>query len=416
MDSAMEEKPLMSPKSSPNNHAINSQSVPFSEDNDTVDQYSEPTWRRKYAYIFFPIEVIVFLFMFGVYFQMQVYQQYYFKRVFEDVISNWTNVSQLNYSVNDMCLDQDLVVNLTSPDAFVEGQRKLNTFSMLNTISYLLPSILVSPFIGTVSDQIGRKPAIFFVFVGQLIAAVVGPIIVYLKLNMLLFFIGSFSTGLFGGFGMILSSSFAYVTDVTPKKWLTVRMAVLEASIFVATAVSSASAGTWIQQTNCSFKPQVWLILATVACGMFYALIIPESLPKDQLIKKVSDYKCDVSRLTRGFKLFFGPSYIGLGLFKVWIIVGVTVVAMINETGSSEISSYFLHNKPLQWNYDLIGIYMAVSSVSHLIGLVIILPILVLLRVPDSVISMVGVVVSCGMFVYIAVLENTWEMFIGAYT
>ncbi len=399
--------------------SINSSSSPPPDDcdhgNDSILAHSSSraSWWRIYSFFFFPVEWVTFLFLFGVYFQMQIYQQYYFQRVFEGIISNWTNVSQLNYSIDNMCLNQDKIVNLTSPESFVKGQKEINNFSMMTTIAYLLPSILVSPLIGTLSDQIGRKPAMVFVFIGQLISAVLGPFIVYFKLSMFYFFIGSVATGLCGGFGIVMSSSFAYVTDITPREWLTVRMAFLEASIFVATAISSASADTWIQKTNCTFKPQVWVVIATTLLGIVFSLMIPESLPKKQQIKRISEFKSGFNRLCHGFKLFFCPSYIGINLWKVWIIVLITVLGMINETGSSEISSYFLHNKPLQWNYSEIGLYLAVSSVSHLLALVVILPILVLLKFSDSLICLIGVLVSCGMCIFIALLDTTVEMFIG---
>ena len=391
-----------------------SKSINTTDDHDGVasQKKNSGAWMeqwRKISFFIFPIEIVVFLFMFGVYFQMQVFQQFYFQRIFREMIIDWTNDSQLNHS----CLYQDLIVNLTSAESFVEGQKKVNLFSMLTTVIYLVPSILVSPLIGSLSDQLGRKLSIQFIFVGQIISAVVGTVVVYLDLNMLFLLIGSFATGICGGFGIMLGSSFSYITDITSKKWLTIRMGLLEASIFVATAVSSASSDSWIQKTDCIFKPQVWVVLATVTTGFLYALVLPESLGKDLQIKSIFEFKCGLGRLTRGFKLFFWPSYIGSNLWKLWIAVVVMDLAMINETGITEISSYFLHNKPLQWTYDQIGGYLALTSVSHLLALVIILPIFVLLKFPDSLISLIGVIVSCCMSVYTALLVKTWEMYTG---
>lgn len=368
---------------------------------------------RKISFFVLPVEIVVFLFMFGVYFQMQVYQQYYYQRVFRTIVSNWTNLSDLNYSIYDTCLTQDTIVNLTSSDLFVNGQKSINIYSMLTTITFLLPSILVSPFIGTLSDQVGRKPAMLLVFGGQILSAILGVCIVYFELSIFCFLATAFITGVSGGFGMMMSSSFAYVTDITPKKWLTVRMATLEASIFVGTGISSAFADNWIQKTNCSFKDQVWLILGVQICGFIVSQLIPESLSKKKMVQSFTQIKLGFHRIARGFKLFFWKSYIGSNIWKIWAIVLVVVLAMINETGNSEIIGYFLYNKPLQWNYGLIGDYLFVSSGSHLLALLIILPILVLLKFPDSLIAIIGVVVSCGMNVYIALLNTTAEMFSG---
>lgn len=368
---------------------------------------------RTISFFVLPVEIGVFLFMFGVYFQMQVYQQYYYQRIFRSIIANWTNVSDLNFSIYDICLSQDQIVNLTSPDTFVTGQKHINIYSMLTTIAFLLPSIMISPLIGTLSDQVGRKPAMLLVFGGQILSGILGVCIVYFDLHMLCFLATSFITGISGGFGMMMSSSFAYVTDITPKKFLTVRMAAVEASIFVGTGISSAISDMWIEKTHCTFKAQVWLILAVQICGFIFSLLIRESLSKENMVESFTKIKWGFHRIAKGFKLFFWPSYIGINLWKVWVVVIVIVLAMINETGSSEITGYFLYNKPLQWSIGEVGRYLLVSSFSHLLALLFLLPLLVLLKFSDPLISMIGVIVSCVMNVYIALLTTTWEMFSG---
>ena len=371
------------------------------------------SWKTVRLFIF-PVEVVNFLFMFGVYFQMQLYQQYYFQRIFRTIIED-DNVTELNISMDHICLYQSLIENLTSSQSFVKGQRMVNDFGMITVIIYLLPSIVVSVFAGPLSDRYGRKPVMISVFIGQLIAGVSGIVIVYLELNMYYFVIGAFTTGISGGFGVILGAAFAYISDVTPKKWLTIRMGIVEASIFVATATSSAAADKWIQQTNCTFRPQVWVVLLVVLMGLIYTIIIPESLSKESRVKNMSKSKKGFKSLATGVKIFFWKSYLGINMWKLWIVLIVMVLIMINQTGLTEIINYFLHNKPLEWEYGTIGIYMAVTSISHLVALIFLLPILVLIKLPDSVIILIGVCVSCGMYVFVALLTESWEMFVGEF-
>ena len=374
------------------------------------------SWKHLKLFIF-PVEIVSFLFLFGMYFEMQLYQQYYFQRIFRTIIKdNVTNMSELNISIDHICLNQSLIENLTSSESFIKGQKMVNDFSMITVIIFLLPSIVVSLFAGPLSDRYGRKPVIASVFIGQLIAAVCIVLIVYLELNMLYFFIGAFAMGISGGVGVMMGATFSYITDVTPEKWLTIRMGIVEASIFVSTATSSAAADKWIQLTNCTFRPQVWVVIAAVVLGLIYTIIIPESLSKESRVKNMSKSKKGLKSLAIGVKIFFWKSYLGINVWKLWIVLIVMVLIMINQNGITEIIAYFLHNKPLEWDYGLIGTYIALSSVSHLVALIFLLPILVLIKLPDSVIILIGVCVSCGMYVFAALLTESWEMFVGEFT
>lgn len=366
----------------------------------------------------FPVELCSFLFLFVVYFQMQVYQQYYFQRVMKQSISDYySNMSdELNISLalDDVCLNQDQIVNLTNNETFVNGQKKVNIISMITTLVSLVPSIVTSLLVAPLSDRFGRKPILVLVFIGQTIGAAIGVLIVELKLSMYVFLVSAFSTGICGGFGVIMATVFAYITDVTPKRWLTIRMGILEASIFVGTATSSAASDKWIEKMNCDFRPMVWFILVIVALGFLYSIVIPESLTKEVKIKNKGKSGHKIKSMIRGAKILCCPSYIGFSkLWKFWVAIFIMILAMINETGLTEISSYFLHNKPLEWTYSTIGNYLAVSSVSHMLALLGLLPILVLLKIPDAIIILIGVLFACGMCIFIALLTKSWEMFLG---
>ena len=366
----------------------------------------------------FPVEVCSFLFLFAVYFQMQVYQQYYFQRVMKqsirDYYSNMSDELNISSALDDVCLNQDQIVNLTNNRTFVIGQKKVNVISMITTLVSLVPSIVTSLLVAPLSDQFGRKPILMLVFIGQIIGAVIGVLIVELKLSMYIFLVSAFSTGICGGFGVIMATVFAYITDVTPKQWLTIRMGILEASIFIGTATSSAASDKWIEKMNCDFRPMVWFILIVVALGFLYSIVIPESLTKEVKLKKKGKSGHNFKSMIRGAKILCCPSYIGFSkLWKFWVAIFIMILAMINETGLTEISSYFLHNKPLEWTYSIIGSYLAVSSVSHMLALLGLLPILVLLKIPDAIIILIGVLFACGMCIFIALLTKSWEMFLG---
>ena len=355
-----------------------------------------------------PVEIVGFLFLFGVHFQMQISQQYVLQKYARTAIDNWMNGS------DHMCLKQKVVENLTSPETYIQVQSRVNSINMISNLAYLPPSIVVSLILGSLSDYYGRKPVIIAVFVGQALSGIVIAFIVYLDLSVWLFVVVSFISGLSGGFG---TSMFAYVTDIVPERWLTLRMGMIEVFIFLGSGVGSLSVDTWIEASRCSFSPQVWLLIATSSLGLLFACIIPESLSKKAKLTNMAKSSKGIGSLVKGFKIYFKPSYLGnIKLWQLWVITLVMCLATVNEAGHMEIMGYFLYNKPLLWHYDRVGQYMLVSSMSQLAALLVLLPILVVFKVPDSIIVLIGCVFCCASCVYTALLTRTWEMFLGKET
>ena len=377
------------------------------------------SWRNL-KFILLPIEVCAFLFLFAVYFNVQVYQQYFYQRIMKHEIDVFNNVTtddkDSNFENGIICLDQDTITNLSSQAVFLKGQKEVNRINMITTLISLSLSLIASLFLVPYSDVFGRKSFLALVFLGQAAGTVISLIIVYFNLNMYYFILSSVANGLGGSFGIMLAACSAYVTDITPSRWLAVRMAILGGVIFVGSASASSASDKWIQTTNCDFRPMIWLILGTVLSGLVFSLILPESLNSDVKSKSTqTSRKRGIRSLIRGFKIFTSLSYVSpLTLLKLWITVGITVLTLINETGGFEIIGYFLHNKPLEWDYTTIGNFIAVSSVAHMLALIIILPLLVVAKFPNTVIMSIGIAFALLFNLLIAALvKKTWEMFLG---
>uniref|UniRef100_A0A1X7UXL6 Major facilitator superfamily (MFS) profile domain-containing protein n=1 Tax=Amphimedon queenslandica TaxID=400682 RepID=A0A1X7UXL6_AMPQE len=395
---------------------------------DEQERYKQETFRvrlrrwlvwKNIKFFVIPVELSLFFYLFTVYFQMQFYQQYYYQRIMKQEILDFNNISNEQddwYFENDStCLNQDDITNMSSQDTFLKGQKEVNHLNIVTTLISLSLSVVTSLFLIPYSDVYGRKPFIAIVFVGQIAATVASIFIVYFKLNMYYFCLTAAINGLSGGFGVILASSFAYISDITPPRWLTIRMAVLGAIIFVGAAAASPAADNWIDSNGCNFRPLVWLILAAFLCGLLYTVILlPESLSKDIKSKNHQPSKKGFRALVQGIKIFTSLSYVDAStLLKLWIINAITVLVMTNETGNVEIIGYFLQNKPLEWDYTLIGYYLSVSSVAHVVVLLVILPIMVLAKISDPIIMSIGIafVLVCDICIATFV-SKTWEMFL----
>ena len=418
----------------PSEIAVNNDQAPFLEEcyspfsakkgiagSPLKDSFIEPRPRQsglkrfaKIHYFLVPIELITFFYIFAMNFSTQITQQYFFQKVFAAALSeeNCSSTYYCNVSLPGFCLKEGKIINETGVHVFIDGQKRVNEYSMGSTLIYVLPSLLMTILTGPLSDRFGRKPFLLFAVIGQVVSTIITLFITYYDLNVFIFYVASFFAGMLGGFGSMLSLSFSYVTDITPKAWLTIRMGLLEASIFLAVAASSGVVGLVVDNVKCDFRVPMWVLFSTSVAGLLFCIFMSESLSVET---RASNSNKGFKVLVRGFKLLFWKSYLTKHLWEIWLIVIVMVVGFFTSAGTALILQYFLHNKPLEWNYTTIGFYQATSSASHLLILIVVLPFLVVVKVPEIAISFAGSVLACGSYVFIALLSKDWEMFLGKF-
>ena len=219
-------------------------------------------------------------------------------------------------------------------------------------------------------------------------------------------------SSVFGGFASCLTASFSYAADISSGKWRTVRIALIEAMIFLGGALSQGTAGVLLRRLNCTFWP---LFVIYITCGVlmiiYTAFLLPESLSKFERLQKTSHHRRGIWALARGLKIFFCPSE--YSTWKLWLGVVVVSIMVSNFIGSQEITAFFLIGEPLKWQVDLIGYYDVVSQVTHGAVLIVIAPVLVALSLPDALIALIGLVFSSGMNIFTGFVKETWEMFVG---
>ena len=366
--------------------------------------FTTPSW-PKIKYYVIPVEIVVFLYMYSAYFHTQIYQQYYYQQSARNALNLSSNFSG--------CLNQSDIVAMSSNETFSTVQDRTNRLAMVTTIVSLVPSILVVIFIGGFADKFGRKPIMFFIFIGHIIQSIIGLIVTYFNLNMYLLLIGGFASAITGGFGAILVAAYSYIVDITPKRWLTIRMGLLELFLFVGVAASSASSNSWLGSNGCDFHPTMWLMIATAVLSILYVLILPESLTDEKRKELLIKPKKGIKAWITGMKIYLLPSF--LGVRKYWKLLAATAVmslAVINEVGSQQISTYFLQNKPLEWSLSRISLYSTTTTVTHCIVLLVVLPIMVILRFPDALISLIGVLVASGTVTMYGFVEHSWPFWI----
>ena len=359
----------------------------------------------KIKYVFIPVEIAVFLYMYSAYFHSEIYQQYFYQQSAHNVLNLSSNFSG--------CLNQSDIVEMSSNETFAVIQDETNHLALVTSIVSLVPSILVVIVIGGFIDKFGRKPVMLFIFTGHIVQAVVGILVTYFNLNMYLLLIGGFASAITGGFGAVLVAAYAYIADITPKRWLTIRMGFLQLFLFGGAAASSASSDSWLGSNGCDFHPTMWLMIALAVLSLFYILILPESLTDERRNELLIKPKRGIKAWIVGLKIYLLPTF--LTVRKYWKLLSATAVislAVLNETGAQQIMTYFLQNKPLEWSLQRISLYNTIITVTHCVTLLLVLPIMVILRFPDPLISLIGVLVASGMITIYGFAKHSWPFWI----
>ena len=355
------------------------------------------------------VEPVIFLYMFGTYLQLLTQQLYVYNFFASEQLIN----TSFPFPNQSFCLTEDVVVNYTDNATADDVQAKATHFTLYNTLVNLLFAMFVTTIYGALSDRFGRKPILIVAGLGATFQGVLTVLFVHFEVNVYFFILASLISGLSGGYATILSSSFAYVADISSVRWRTLRIGLVEAMIFAGGALGEGAGGYWFNKLNCSFIPPMLLYIACNFLIVLYVLILPESLNKSKRLEiSERNNRKGLKILVRGIAMFFGCVR-RYSAWKLWAaLIGLSIV-VINMTGVVSIQNYFFIQHPLQWHANTTGLYEAVSQVTHCIGLLVIFPVLVVLGTPDALIGLLGIIVSCAAQVFTGLVTLTWQMFLG---
>jgi MFS family permease len=167
---------------------------------------------------------------------------------------------------NDQCRDphvQSLVARFQLYSALLSG----------------IFSAIVSPYLGSLSDRIGRKKTIAFSTLGMFVEAVITIIVGSYPdtLSVYWLLVGFFLDGLCGSFTSAMGISLAYASDCTPPQRRNVAIGYFHGTLFTGIAVGPLIAGALMKWTGTVLV----VFYCSVGCHLFFLLfliLIPESV------------------------------------------------------------------------------------------------------------------------------------------
>ena len=381
------------------------------DDESTSKRLSPSPWRLLIACRaskVVTVEPIVFLFMFNTYLFLFAQQQYYFWRFGKEKLEN-TTFPWLNHS--SFCISTDDLSKYTESNKTAEQvQASAGLLLAISTLPGLFVSVVVSLCLGPISDKFGRRLVFFSISIGILLQGVLTLFIIWFELSMYMFIFSGTISSFFGGFASCLLGSFAYIADVSSGRWRSIRIAVVEAMIFLGGALSQGTAGIWLDRMQCSFWPLIVLYIAFGGLLFLYTLVfLPEVTSKLCRVQNATRRPRGIQALGRGLKIFFCPTE--YSTWKLWVCMITLAIMVTNFSGYQEITAFFVKENPLNWDVEQTGYYDVLAQVTHGTVLIFVLPVLVALSIPDSAIALIGLIFSSAMNAFTGLVTTTWEMF-----
>ncbi|XP_030849838.1 proton-coupled folate transporter-like [Strongylocentrotus purpuratus] len=201
-----------------------------------------------------------------------------------------TDVYHVNVSMND---SNSCGGNTSSVEDDI--QATTSTWLLYLGAIQAIPGLFMAIILGSVSDRLGRKPALALCVTGLLINTVFNIVVIYFHFPIPAFIPGDLIGGLCGGLALLLSTSAAYVCDVTSAKMRTFRIVVVETVLFVGYGIGQIALGFTLQYsadpTLNKYLLPLWISLGCAVASLVYILLpwlLIETVDRRQVVGKGS--------------------------------------------------------------------------------------------------------------------------------
>ena len=355
------------------------------------------------------VEPAILLFFFARFLYLPLYEQYYYviygRQVLQDTVFPFPNGS--------FCLDSAQVDLYAGNGSYKLVETKSNDLVFYGQIATRLPSILVSIFLGPLSDRIGRKPIIIIAGVGTTLQGILSILIVHYQLNPYYFILTNFVAGVMGNFTAVLSSGLAYLSDISSAKWLGMRLGILETMYSIGGGLGLFFAGYWLQLNNCNFIPPLWLYTGCNAAVVMYIMFcIPESLSKSERRELSVKNPKGLKSMLNGFRIFFGcvPKY---SAWRLWFAGLINNLMALNVAGAVLLAVYFLKCPPFDLNAQMIGIYQGIQAGSRAVSNAVLMSVFSAMSVPEAAIALIALLFHSVCDLLTGLSTKNYQVYIG---
>ena len=362
-------------------------------------------WRSK----FITVEPAILLFFFARYLYLPLYEQYYYVSYGSQILHN----TSFPFPNGTFCLNSSQVDRYAGNGSYKWVETKSNDLVFYGQIATRIPQIVISIFLGPLSDQIGRKPIIIFAGVGTTIQGILSIVIVKFQWNPYYFILTNFIAGMMGNFTAILSSGLAYLSDISSEKWRGLRLGILETVYSIGAGLGFLSTGYWLQLNTCNFIPPLCLYTAlNFAIIVYIAFCIPESLSKSQRKELAAKNPNGLKSMLNGIRIFLGcvPRY---SVWRLWAASLINNLMALNVAGAVLLAVYFLKCPTFDLSAQMIGMYQGIQSVSRALTNVVLMSIFSAIEVPEAALALIALLFHSGCDLLTGFSAKVYQVYIG---
>ena len=362
-------------------------------------------WRSKLI----TVEPVILLFFFARFLYLPLYEQYYYVSYGSQILQN----TSFPFPNGSFCLNSSQVDRYAGNGSYKLVETKSNDLVFYGQIATRIPQIIVSIFLGPLSDRIGRKPIIILAAAGTTLQGVLSVIIVKFQWNPYYFILTNFIAGTMGNFTAILSSGLAYLSDVSSDRWRGLRLGVLETVYSIGGGLGLFFAGYWLQQNNCSFIPPLWLYTACNATIIVYiTLCVPESLSKSERKELATKNPKGLKSMLNGIRIFLGlvPKY---SAWRLWAAGMINNLMALNVAGAVLLAVYFLKCPPFDLNAQMIGMYQGIQAASRALSNAVLMSVFSAMNVPEAAIALIAILFHSGCDLLTGFSTKIYQVYIG---
>ncbi|OQV13418.1 putative Solute carrier family 46 member 3 [Hypsibius exemplaris] len=242
--------------------------------------------------------------------------------------------------------------------------RKLTSYFQIgSTLLECIPAIILSLFLGSWSDHIGRKKLFFYPFLGFLAAAIWTSFCTAYPFPPSYLLISSALAAVFGGRFIILMAAFSFVGDFTDNAHRSMNNAIIEGSLVVGIHAGSFIGGYTYENVGIS-APFVTSVLLNATCVLYVVVFIHD--------RKATQYSsgCGLTgifafeNLTASWTML-RRQRTGDNRFHLTLIIVASFISNIAFNGKNAVTQLFLEFEPFHWT---IQEYTIFNSVVGLVG------------------------------------------------
>ena len=359
------------------------------------------------------VEPVVLMYMFASFLTYPTFQQLIYSSVCS-MTPNCTDTTQAN--------NRSSCANSSDP-VEKEVRAEVSRWILYTNLAASIPAIIAALFYGSLSDLYGRKVFIVLPAFGGMLNAFLVIVVTYtVPDKMYLYLIGSFVSGLTGGYAVFNFAVYSYIADISTIARRTLKLSILESMTYFGAALSSFISGIWIEREG--YILPFWGIFACYVLVILYTLFVlpPTAVStgttNNNNIQQSNNSDGDSFNTdNRHDTVIHNIKHLvttALTSWRIALLCCIFFIVEINFNGLTDIIILYSINK-LCWSSKWIGYFLGSKVFFNAISALVILPFLTIaFKAADTSIVFFGLVSSVGALVTMGTATQSWMMLLGS--